>query len=49
MAAVSWLLNGRRDEHAEKMVEFDYQRASRETAMDRPYPNEVFFAGAPLT
>lgn len=49
MAAVSWLMNGRRDDHAEKMVEFDYQRSARDTAGDRPYPNEVFFAGAPLT
>ena len=49
MAAVSWLLNARRDDKTEKQVEFDFQRSSRETAMDRPYPNEIFFAGAPLT
>lgn len=49
MAAVSWLLNGRRDDKAEKQVEFDYQRSARENSLDRPYPNEVFFAGPVLT
>jgi hypothetical protein len=49
MAAVPWLLNARRDDKAEKMLEFDYQRGSRELALDRPYPNEVFLAGPVLT
>lgn len=41
LAAVPWLLDGKRDDKAAQMVEFNYARTQRES-LERAMPNEVF-------